>query len=118
MHEDLHTSVHELPKHVSHVIRLVGRKWALDVLHTLAHDPLTFGELKKRVNGISASVLSDLLSEFQEKNIIEKRTVNPPHHTYFIGDFGNLLCEIVDRLDEFGTKVMDMYPNKAVIDQS
>lgn len=106
-----HIPAHELPDHVTDVIRLIGRKWALIILHTLVHDPATFGELKEKVRGISASVLSDLLTEFVNINLVEKRTINPPHHTYFISDFGSLLCELVDKLDEFGQRMTEMRPN-------
>ncbi len=100
----------KLPKHIEETLRLIGRKWAIPVLHELTHSPLTFGELKNKIPGISASVLSGLLSDFQVHGVLEKKTVNPPHHTYFIGDFGMVFCDIIERIDEFGKQLLEIYP--------
>ncbi len=107
---DFDEDVGDLPKHVEETLRLIGKKWAIKVLHELTHSPLTFGEIKQRVPGISASVLSGLLSDFMTHGIVEKKTINPPHHTYFIGEFGMVLCEIIEQIDNFGKKMMERYP--------
>lgn len=115
MKKELHTHPeHDLPEHVTETIRLMGKKWALIVLHTLSHNPSSFGELKSKISGISASVLSDLLSEFTSNNMIEKRSVGSNQHMYFIGEFGSLLCDLVDNLDLFGMKMVDMRPSISV----
>ncbi len=84
---------HELSDEVVEVLRLIGRKWSLIILHELTHDPMSFGELKETIKGVSASVLSDLLSEFISKDIIEKRSISisPPRSAYFITSFGRLI---------------------------
>ena len=115
MKGDLHLHPeHDLPDHVTETIRLMGKKWALVVLHTLSHSPASFGELKTKISGISASVLSDLLSEFTKSNLVEKRSTGPNQHMYFIGEFGPLLCELVDNLDRFGMKMMDVRPSISI----
>ncbi len=65
-----------LPPEIIETIRLIGRKWAVIVLHELTHSPLSFGELKDKIYGISASVLSDLLTEFIDNDILEKRMIS------------------------------------------
>ncbi|MHA2168377.1 MAG: winged helix-turn-helix transcriptional regulator [Candidatus Kariarchaeaceae archaeon] len=100
---------HDVPPAVSSVIRLIGRKRAVNLLHELVHSSLSFGELKDSIEGISASVLSDLLSAFIERGIVAKRemSISPPRSSYFITDFGAVLCEILDSIMEWGTELVE-----------
>ncbi|OLS26484.1 MAG: putative HTH-type transcriptional regulator YtcD [Candidatus Heimdallarchaeota archaeon LC_2] len=99
---------HALSEEVVEVLRLIGRKWSLMILHELTHDPMSFGELKQTIQGVSASVLSDLLSEFISKDIIEKRSISisPPRSAYFITSFGAILCEIIDSITNWGSELL------------
>ncbi|MCY3412964.1 MAG: helix-turn-helix transcriptional regulator [Candidatus Heimdallarchaeota archaeon] len=95
---------HDLPPEVYEVIRLIGRKHAFKVLHTIVHQPLSFNELRNELS-ISASMLSDLLSDFQLKHIVEKRKISdqPVKHAYFIADpFGHTLCDLVQAITDWG----------------
>ncbi|MCH8907790.1 MAG: helix-turn-helix transcriptional regulator [Candidatus Heimdallarchaeota archaeon] len=98
---------HSLSPDVIDVLRLIGRKWSLIILHELTHNPMSFGELKETIKGVSASVLSDLLSEFISKEIIEKRSVSisPPRSAYFITSFGAILCDIIDSINSWGEEL-------------
>ncbi|MHA2501596.1 MAG: winged helix-turn-helix transcriptional regulator [Candidatus Kariarchaeaceae archaeon] len=102
------TSENPLPNEILETIRLIGRKWSVVVLHELTHEPLSFGELKEKIPGVSASVLSDLLTEFQEKEIIEKRSisVSPQRSAYFISEFGQVLCKIIESISDWGAKLV------------
>lgn len=107
-------SENPLPPEILETIRLIGRKWSVVVLHELTHEPLSFGELKDKIPGVSASVLSDLLTEFQEHEIIEKRSisVSPPRSAYFISDFGSVLCSIIESIADWGAKLVKKKQNQ------
>ena len=110
-------SENPLPPEILETIRLIGRKWSVVVLHELTHSPLSFGELKDNIPGVSASVLSDLLTEFQDKEIVEKRSVSvsPPRSAYFISDFGHVLCEIISSISEWGAKLVKKKENSVSV---
>ena len=98
-----------MPPEVYETIRMVGRKHAFKVLHLITHQPLSFNEIKEELS-ISASMLSDLLSDFQLKNIIEKRQIvsRPVKYAYFMTDnFGHALCKIIDSINEWGAGLLD-----------
>ena len=100
---------HDLPAEVYETIRLIGRKHAFKVLHLITHNPLSFNEIKEELK-ISASMLSDLLSDFQMKNIIEKRQIssNPSKYAYFMTDnFGHALCTIIDSITDWGSGLIN-----------
>lgn len=102
--------IHDLPERISATLRLIGKKWAVEVLHKLQHAALGFGELQDEVEGISTSVLADLLNNLQEWKIIEKRTIsqNPEKHSYFISEFGNRFCRIVDEIDQWDKEFVNI----------
>jgi DNA-binding HxlR family transcriptional regulator len=112
-------SENPLPPEIIETIRLIGRKWAVVVLHELTHSPLSFGELKDKIYGISASVLSDLLTEFMEKDIIEKRTisVSPPRSVYHISSFGSVLCGIIENISEWGATLINHKQSHVSVDK-
>ncbi len=91
------------------IIRLIGRKHALKIIHTIKHKPLSFNEIRSRL-GLSASMLSSLLSDLQMKLIIEKKQVtsNPVRYVYEITDeFGIALCSILGELIVWSRRVED-----------
>lgn len=73
-------------------------KWSLLCMYNLAYfEQMRFNELKKRVDGISARMLSLTLKKL-EKNKIAKRKVfpeSPPRVEYSLTAFG---LELADRL--------------------
>lgn len=89
---------------VVEVIRLLGKKWGIPVLHLLEQSAMGFGEIKDMMESISPSVLSELLNEFTEKGILEKREISlsPQRTAYFVTDFGKVYCQIIALIEEWG----------------
>ena len=54
----------------------LGKRWNGVILATLIAGPAGFSELRRSVNGISDSVLSERLAELTKANLVE-RTVDP-----------------------------------------
>ena len=54
---------------------VMGKKWSLSILKTLATDsPLHFNQLKKKLSGISNKVLSERLQQLEKEKIVIKTT--------------------------------------------
>jgi DNA-binding HxlR family transcriptional regulator len=53
------------------LLDLLGRRWALRVLWELREGPLAFGELQRRCDGMSPSVLTTRLAELRETGLVE-----------------------------------------------
>lgn len=49
---------------------LLGRRWAIPVLWSLRHGPLTFRELQASAEGIATSVLNTRLRELREAGLV------------------------------------------------
>jgi DNA-binding HxlR family transcriptional regulator len=53
------------------LLELLGRRWSLRILWELRDAPLTFGQLKSRCDQMSASVLTQRLTDLREAALIE-----------------------------------------------
>ncbi|MFQ5887793.1 MAG: winged helix-turn-helix transcriptional regulator, partial [Candidatus Hydrothermarchaeales archaeon] len=52
---------------------IVGRKWALIVIHNLLEASLGFNELKRRIEGISSKTLSNSLAYLTMEGIVKRK---------------------------------------------
>ena len=63
---------------VAHALELIGERWAPLVLRELMFGPRRFSELKGDLPGISANVLTQRLSELEERGLVRKTQLPPP----------------------------------------
>ncbi|HVA52155.1 MAG TPA: helix-turn-helix domain-containing protein [Acidimicrobiales bacterium] len=61
---------------LARAFRFLGKRWSGVILGTLANGPVGFAELRRRVEGISDSVLAERLSDLQLSGLI-LRDVQP-----------------------------------------
>jgi DNA-binding HxlR family transcriptional regulator len=89
-------------------LEIAGGKWKALVLWNLASGPRRFGELKRRVPGISEKMLIQTLREMQENGIVTRKDFQevPPRVAYSLTSFGKSLVEVLRPLCEWGTKHM------------
>ena len=62
----------------AHGLELIGERWALLVLRELMLGPRRFSELKTDLPGISANVLTQRLTELEERGLVRKARLPPP----------------------------------------
>ena len=85
---------------LSRAFRFLGKRWSGVLLGTLMNGPAGFAELKRAVNGISDSVLSERLTELTRAGLIH-RTVDegpPLAVTYALTVAGKGLLPALDEL--------------------
>jgi len=63
---------------LAHALELVGERWAMLVLRELAYGPRRFSGLKADLQGISANVLTQRLSELEARGLVRKARLPPP----------------------------------------
>jgi DNA-binding HxlR family transcriptional regulator len=59
-------------------MELLGERWAMLVLRELAYGPRRFSELKADLQGISANVLTQRLTELEARGLVRKARLPPP----------------------------------------
>jgi DNA-binding HxlR family transcriptional regulator len=63
---------------LAHALELIGERWAMLILRELAYGSRRFSELKADLPGISANVLTQRLTELEERGLVRKRRLPPP----------------------------------------
>src|SRR5215217_5791970 len=63
---------------LAHALDLLGDRWAMLVLRELAYGPRRFSELKTDLQGISANVLTQRLTELEQRGLVRKIKLPPP----------------------------------------
>ncbi len=84
------------------ILRLLMGPWTTYILWVLRNDGATrFGELKRKVQGISAKVLTERLRLLESADVIERhyQPTIPPQVTYSLTPRGRELGPMLDALD-------------------
>ena len=63
---------------MAHALELLGERWAMLVLRELAYGPRRFSELKADLQGISANVLTQRLTELEARGLVRKLRLPSP----------------------------------------
>ena len=63
---------------LAHALELVGERWAMLVLRELAYGPRRFSELRADLQGISANVLTQRLTELEARGLVRRVRLPPP----------------------------------------
>ena len=63
---------------LAHAVELLGERWAILVLRELLLGPRRFSELKADLPGISANVLTQRLTELEDRGLVRKKKLPPP----------------------------------------
>jgi DNA-binding HxlR family transcriptional regulator len=83
--------------------------WTTYILYTLGeHGPQRFGELKRRVTGVSAKMLTERLRSLEHVDLISRHyePTIPPKVTYALTGRGRELGGVLDQLSILGRKWM------------
>lgn len=83
---------------------VIGGKWKLLILRELLVGVSRFGELRRRVSGISEKMLTQHLRELERDGIVARKIYPevPPKVEYSLTTSGKTLKPIVDGLHEWG----------------
>lgn len=63
---------------LAHALELIGERWALIVMRELMFGPRRFSELRTDLPGISANVLTQRLSELEQRGLVRRTKLPPP----------------------------------------
>ncbi|AGC43484.1 transcriptional regulator [Myxococcus stipitatus DSM 14675] len=91
---------------LSAALAVIHGKWKATILWMLHAEPLRFGELRRRVGGISEKVLFEQLRELEAEGLVHREDAgeNPPRVEYSLTESGLELNIAVHALSEWGTR--------------
>ncbi len=89
------------------ILRVLMGPWTTYILWVLkSNGPTRFGELKRKVGGVSAKVLTERLRLLESAEIISRHyePTIPPQVTYAFTARGHELSDVFDRLNAIATR--------------
>ncbi|MDJ0797865.1 MAG: helix-turn-helix domain-containing protein [Calothrix sp. MO_167.B12] len=89
------------------LLTLLTGTWTLYIIWVLVNNGATrFGELKRKVEGISARVLTDRLRLLEDANLVYRdyQPTIPPQVTYSLTERAMDLIEVFDKLEVVAQK--------------
>jgi DNA-binding HxlR family transcriptional regulator len=89
-------------------LEIVSGKWPVLILWGLRTEAHRFGELRRRIPGISEKMLIQHLKEMEADGIVTRKDYKevPPRVDYALTSFGHSLYEALAPLCEWGEKHM------------
>jgi len=87
---------------------VLGQRWSLLIVRELLLGPQRFADLKRRLAGVSTSVLAARLAELEAYAVIERRELPPPaaREAYALAPHGEALRPILRELARWGLRWM------------
>jgi len=82
----------------------ITKVWTLPVIHALGlAQPARFNELKRRIQGISATSLSERLTELEKIRIIQRKVIpqSPPRVEYSLTPKGEDLHDLLNKFADW-----------------
>ena len=89
------------------ILRLLMGPWTTYILYTLGEQgPQRFGELKRRVTGVSAKMLTERLRTLEQAGLVTRHyeATIPPKVTYALAARGHELRDVLGQLAALGMK--------------
>lgn len=77
------------------VLDVVTNKWTVIVLYCLAYGPRRYGEIARRIEGISQKVLTQTLRRLERNGLVSRKVLSemPPSVEYELTELGQSLIE-------------------------
>ena len=87
------------------ILQLIGSKWSMLILCALRAGPRRTGELKRRLDGVSAKMLTQTLRELERHGIVEREDFAevPPRVEYRLSALGRSLASLVAEIEQWVT---------------
>ena len=87
------------------ILALIGSKWSMLLLCALRAGPKRTGELKRRLEGVSAKMLTQTLRELERHGIVQREDFGevPPRVEYRLSPLGRSLSVLVIQIEDWVT---------------
>ena len=91
---------------LAHAMELLGERWAMLVMRELGYGPRRFSELKSDLQGISANVLTQRLTELESRGLVRKLKLPPPAsvQVYEATEWGLEAVPLIARLGRWAAR--------------
>ena len=96
---------------VEATLSVIGGRWKpVIIFNLLQNDILRFGELKRKIAGITQRMLTNQLRELEKDQIVKRKVYAevPPRVEYSLTDYGRTLEPIMIAMRDWGAEHMNI----------
>lgn len=90
----------------SHVLEIISDKWTALVLYSLENGTIRYGEIKRRIEGISQKMLTQTLKQLERDGLVSRKVTPsvPPIVEYTLTPLGETLIPYMKMLKEWASE--------------
>lgn len=101
---------------VRDVLDLIGSKWKLPIIISLAFGNKRFKELERQLENISPRMLSKELKDLEQNGLVNRAVFNtmPVTVEYSLTEYGQSLDKVIEVMREWGTEHRERIMHKKV----
>ncbi|MDA1359714.1 helix-turn-helix domain-containing protein [Glycomyces luteolus] len=91
---------------MSLAIDVVGGKWKMHLMWVLAEGPVRFGQIRRKLEGVSEKVLAENLRQLEASGIVHRELYAevPPRVEYSLTPLGESLNQALAPLEAWGDR--------------
>lgn len=95
---------YDLPCNIAQTLNIIGDRWTLLILHELLIGETNFNDIKIKLPGLSANLLSARLKDLEEAGLVasELYSVHPPRYAYKLTESGQALETVFNAIILWG----------------
>lgn len=96
-------------------LQMVSGKWKPKIIYELLQHTRRFGELQRRISGVSRHVLTIQLRELEKSGVVQRTVFHtiPPKVEYSLTEFGKSLKPILEQMIIVGEHVISLQKSEA-----
>ncbi|AWE08218.1 transcriptional regulator [Lysinibacillus sp. 2017] len=100
---------YDLPCNIAQTLNILGDRWTLLIIHELLIGETNFNDIKLKLPGLSANVLSNRLKELEEADIVlsELYVSHPPRYRYTLTEKGTSLEHVFNSMIIWGAEHLE-----------
>ncbi|MFB9661085.1 winged helix-turn-helix transcriptional regulator [Glycomyces mayteni] len=89
---------------MSLAIDVVGGKWKMHLMWVLAEGPVRFGQIRRKLDGVSEKVLAENLRQLEASGVVHRELYAevPPRVEYSLTPLGESLSVALKPLEDWG----------------
>ena len=96
---------------VEATLSVIGGRWKpVIIFNLLENDVLRFGELKKKIDGVTQRMLTNQLRELENDKVVSRKVYAevPPRVEYSLTAYGRSLQPVMIAMRDWGTEHMNV----------
>lgn len=110
---------YDMPCNIAQTLNLLGDRWTLLIVHELLIGETYFNDIKDKLPGLSANVLSSRLKELEQAGLVtvELYVSHPPRYRYKLTESGQALEHVFNAMILWGTEHLETCYKEIVDEQ-